>query len=158
MPEGEGPSDDILRRRREGLNSFLSEKRPVLQGFVDDLGLPLAGVVLTDPWSLLPGLDDWLAVQEVSSADIPWAAARLGYWIGDAVVAKYGGEWYLNEWAGTRFHLHYVVGHFPQAGTAMISPMAIAFELLSEPPGRSLRRTMELVCREIEGQLQAGAS
>jgi hypothetical protein len=150
MPDDQDPQGDALLRRRRGWAAFLSEKGPVLQEFVDDLALPFAEVVLTDPWALLPGLDKWLAVQAVEGEDIPWTASRVGYWIGDAVVAKYAGEWYLNEQAGTRFHLHYVVGRFPQRGNAMISPMAVALEFLSEPPGRSLTQTMGQVCREID--------
>jgi hypothetical protein len=149
------PSDPLdsseLSRRRDGFESFLAERLPVLTDFIQRLQLPNPALVLVDAEKYVPSVDMWMKDQIVEPADFEWLLARLGYLIGEFFVQRFSGCWFLNEVPGSRYFGRYVVGRFVRAPNfnAMIDPLAVAHAYISEPPGRSLTGLLESVQGEL---------
>lgn len=143
--------NENLDRRRKGFDSFLEERMPVLTDFMQRLELPNAALVLVDADKYLPALDQWLKDQVIEPADKTWLLTRLGYFVGEYLVQRLGGCWFLNEAADSRYFAHYVVGRFVRASNAnaMVDPFAVADACIAEPPGRSLLRLLTSVEKEI---------
>jgi hypothetical protein len=55
----------------------VAEQRPMLEEFLEDVGLHRAGAPL-DLRAVLPGLDRWLEAQDVAEEDVAFLAAQLG--------------------------------------------------------------------------------
>lgn len=142
---------EILDRRRKGFDSFLEERMPVLTDFMQKLELPNPALVLIEAGKYLPALDEWLKDQVVEPSDKTWICTRLGYFVGEYLVQRFGGCWFLNELPDSRYFGHYVVGHFSQTSNprAMVSPFVAADVCIAEPPGRSLLRLLTTVEQEL---------
>ena len=99
-----------LSRRRTQFDSFLEERMPVLTDFIERLELPNAPMVLVEADTYLPAVSQFMESQELAAEDRAWILTRVGYFVGELLVQKYGGCWYLNETPDTRYFLRYVVG------------------------------------------------
>ncbi len=132
--------NEMLCVRRDNLEKFLEERMPVLADFMERLGLTNPALVLVEAESYLPALDTWLKEQVISPDDRIWLLTRVGYFIGEFLVQRLGGYWFLNEAPDSRYFGHYVVGCFSRAPNshALVDPFAIADICVAEPPGRSL--------------------
>lgn len=142
---------EILDRRRSGFEAFLDERMPVLLDFMQRLELPDPAMVLAEADHFLPALDAWLKNQVIEPADRNWILTRVGYFVGEFLVQRLRGHWFLNDVPDSRYFGHYVVGRFarPVHPNAMVDPFAVAFAYVSEPPGRSLSRLLTDVEKEI---------
>lgn len=144
----------LLKRRQAGFDQFLHERMPVLTDFFERLGYQDAAMVLVEPARFLEPLDGFLQKQNVD--DDPdtrvWIQVRLGYFLGELLIARHGGHWFLNVVPDTRYFLHYVVGQFqhPINANAVVDPMVAANIFLAESSPRSLVKFVE----ELESELQ----
>lgn len=136
------------------MDSFLSERMPVLAEFVELLKLPDPLLVLVEAEKYLPAIDQWLGPQEVTPADHHWLCVRIGYFVGEYLVQKFGGCWFLDEIPDSRYFGHYVVGQFTRCANhrAMVDPLLVAEVCISEPAGRSL----VAIIQEVQKELGAG--
>ena len=143
---------DERDRRRAGIDAFLAERMPVLSDFAQRLKLRDAPMIVADPGRFLPSIDAYLKDQVVTPEDRVWILTRLGYLIGEALVQRLSGSWFLNETPDSRYFLRYVVGRFAGAANpaAMVDPFQVADACLSQPPGRSLSDTV----RQVEDELR----
>jgi len=140
-----------LKRQAERLEQFLAELMPVLADFAERLGLPNAVMIVANPESFLEPTDDFMKDQVIETEDREWIMARLGYFIGEVLVQRFGGGWFLSDTPYSRFFLRYVVGKF-EGGVnrrAMIDPFLVADTYLAEPPGRSLPSFLKEVEAEV---------
>jgi hypothetical protein len=89
--------------------------------------------------------------QRVDPEDRVWTLTRLGYFIGELLIQRLGGCWFLNEIPDSRSFLRYVVGRFTSIRNphAMSDPFFVADVFLSEPTGRSLSYTVDQVVGEL---------
>lgn len=128
--------------------AFKSEKDPVLEEFLTALGLPPQTKEIP---SLLRHLDSVLKMELFEQDDFPWLVTRLGYFVGDFFVQKFGGKWFLNQIPETKFFLRYVVGDFNRITnrSALIDPHLIAYDFIRSSPPRDLVKLVEAV----EGEL-----
>jgi len=133
-----------ISHRQADFDNFLDERMPVLCDFIQQLGLPDAPLVLSEADRFMPPIDRWLTDQVVTSDDRTWILTRLGYFIGEYLVQRYAGHWFLNKIPDSRFFGRYVVGQFVKVTNqnAMVDPFAVADAYLLEPPGRSLSRVL----------------
>jgi hypothetical protein len=140
-------------RRRSGFNGFVSERMPVLADFAQALDLSNPPMIVADPGLYLLSIDEFMRDQVVERDDRVWMLTRLGYFIGEVLVQRLGGCWFLNEIPDSRYFLRYVVGKFSGVGNpnAMIEPFQVAEALLAEPPGRSLSD----IIGEVEAELRS---
>jgi hypothetical protein len=141
-------------RRKQEFDHFLNERMPVLTDFMKRLGLPNAPLVLVEAKKFVPALDQWMRSQAVASEDRTWILTRLGYFIGEYLVQRHRGCWFVNEIPDSRFFARYVVGNFANVAkpNAMVDPFAVADAYLSVPPGRSLTSMLNTVEQELAGQ------
>jgi hypothetical protein len=146
--------DEIITkaRRKAAFQQFVDERVPVLLELANSLQFAREDRIVLEPWLFLANLDTWLAEQEITAEDRVWAVSRIGYWIGEAIVVRYDGRWFLNDIPGSRYFLRYVVGKCARLrnSNAMVDPLLVADSLLAEPPGRRLSKIMEEVCAELE--------
>lgn len=140
-----------LKRRKEKQGKFLAERLPVLADFAERLELPNSIMIVNDPASYLPAIDDFMRDQIVEPEDRAWIMTRIGYFIGELLVQRQGGCWFLNEIPDSRFFLRYVVGKFRRGINpyAMVDPFNVADEYLAELPGQSLQN----IVNEVESEL-----
>jgi hypothetical protein len=107
---------------------------------------------MSDPWRFLPGVAEFIRNQVIADEeDRIWIVTRLGYLIGELLIQKLGGQWFLNEIPDSRYFLEYVVGRFSRARNpnAMVVPFGIANYFMSQKVGRDLERLLY----EVEGEI-----
>ncbi len=149
------PQEEEQRlRRAAGLDAFLQERMPVLADFAERLKLPSPAMIVANPAAYVPAIAAFMKDQEIADeADRVWALTRLGYLIGEVLVQRLDGCWFLNEIPDSRYFLHYVVGQFGRAknGNAMVAPFDVADYFLRLPTGRDLQTLLT----EVEGEIAA---
>ncbi|QDU12733.1 hypothetical protein CA11_05130 [Gimesia maris] len=119
---------ELFNKRKKLFESFLEERMPVLVSFVESLELSNASMVVVEADTFLPSISQFMENQHIEKEDRTWIITRIGYFIGEWFVQKYGGCWYLNEIPDTRYFLRYVIGKFMSISNqnAMIDPFACA--------------------------------
>lgn len=141
----------LLKRRQEEFENFYSEMMPVLTDFLERLNLNNPALVLRNAEAYLESIDSFLKNQIIEEERL-WILLRIGYYIGEFFVQKYSGCWFLNEIPDSRYFGRYVVGKFAclKNMSIMIDPFHIADEYLNEAKGRSLKKAISEVSKEIE--------
>jgi len=141
-----------LSRRREGFEAFLAERMPVLADFMQSLELPDPALVLVDATAFLAPLENWMKAQVVQTEDRVWILTRLGYFIGEYLIQRRGGCWFLNELPDSKYFGRYVVGRFAHArnSSAMVDPFVVANAYLADRPNVTLSGVLDEVEEEIE--------
>jgi len=149
LTEEEKATRDLLR---EGFDQVYEEMMPVLADFVERLGASEPALVIMHPERYLNLIDDFMRDQVVSPENRFWIGIRIGYYIGELFVQRFGGCWSLNEIPDSRYFLRYVVGSFSRIKNhnAMFDPFYSADLFVTEPPGRSLTRLVEEIAEELE--------
>ena len=135
-------SDEVetLERRRATLDTFVQEGWEALVDFVDALGLPEPGMVLRVADEYVAPVDRWLSEQVIGPDDRIWLLPRVGYFIGEVLIQRFSGSWRIDDDPDSPWFAHYVVGRFTSLDNpwVRIDPLAVASNLVDEPPGRSL--------------------
>jgi hypothetical protein len=139
-------------RRRAGIDAFLAERMPVLSDFAKRLELRDPPMIVADPDCYLPSIDAYLKDQVIKPDDRVWVLTRLGYLIGEVLIQRLSGSWFLNEIPDSRYFLRYCVGRFAAAANpaAMVDPFHVADTYLAQPLGRSL----SAIVRQVEEELR----
>jgi hypothetical protein len=90
-------------------------------------------------------------MQTIEPSDRISLLSRLGYFIGEYLVQRLNGNWFLNELPDSRYFSRYVVGYFARASNpkAMVDPFEVGNAFIAEPPGRSLSNLLSSVEKEI---------
>ncbi len=140
-----------IERRKAGFDPFFQELMPVLTDFMERLEVSDASMIVADPDRFVPAVDAFMKEQVVRSDDRAWIVTRIGYLIGEWLVQRFGGCWFVNDIPDSRHFARYVVGRFARIknANATVDPMAVAEGYVAEPPGRSLVGTL----RAVEGEL-----
>jgi hypothetical protein len=148
LTEQEKANRDRLRGKME---QFLAERMPLLADFAERLELKDSVMIVIDPEKFLEPVDEFMRYQVVEPEDRGWTLTRLGYFIGELLVHRLGGCWFLNEIPDSRYFLRYVVGRCTGISNsdAMIDPFYVADVYLSEPAGRSLSNFLDQVTGEL---------
>lgn len=143
----------LIEARKSQFPLFLAEREPVLVDFAERLGFAEPHRILNEPSLFLPGLDTWLQHQEVSSDDYMWLLARLAYFIGEYLVVRFSGSWFVNGIEGSRYFGRYVVGNFAKVSNryAQVDPYEIGADVLKTRPPTSL----EAILNQVVGELEA---
>jgi hypothetical protein len=130
---------------------FLAERMPVLVEFAKTLGSSQAHRILHEPHLFLRGISDWLEHQEVWPEDRVWVITRLGYFVGEYLVMKYGGLWLVEDRESSRYFGRYVVGRFARIANhnAVADPFEVATTAVS-PEAPSLQILTAEVCHALE--------
>lgn len=142
-----------LARRQQQFEPFLEERMPVLTDFISALELPDAALVLVDADQFLHPLSQCVQYEEIAAADRTWLLTRLGYFIGEWLVQRFGGCWFLDEIPESRYFLHYVVGQFTQLANrqTMLDPFQVAADLVDTPAPRELAQLLDEIESELKG-------
>jgi hypothetical protein len=143
---------NLLEGRRRGFEELVAERVSVLTDFAGALELPCPTMILNDPDSYLPAVDEFVRNQVVYEDDRVWIVTRLGYLIGEVLVQRLDGCWMPNDIPDTRYFARAVVGSFASAtnSSAMADPFEAAIAFVAEPPGRSLSKLVA----EVEDELR----
>src|SRR5262245_3666760 len=145
--------EERLRRRRvDGFDRFLTERMLVLADFAEHLGLPAPAIIVATPADYVDRVGTFLQGQQTDDEqDRLWLTTRLGYLVGEVLIQRLGGHWFVNEIPDSRYFLHYVVGSFPQAHspTAMIDPFVAADHFVRQPVGRNLSAFVKELIDEV---------
>lgn len=82
-----------------------------------------------------------------SPQDRAWLLMNLARYIGEYFVQKYGGCWFVNDIAGSRYFARYVAGRFARLGNmnAMIDPFEAAQAFVDTPVPRDLEALLQEV-------------
>jgi hypothetical protein len=142
---------ETLESRRSKFGAFVRESDPVLVDFLQRLEFPDPHVVLQDATKYVAPIDAWLRDQTIDPSDRIWILSRIGYFLGELLKQKYGGEWFIDEDPESPYFLQYVMGKFTRATRPFMKlpPFALADFYLSQPPGRSFQNILARVDREF---------
>lgn len=141
----------MLAARQAEFDRFLAERAPALTKFAAALKLDDPAQIVSAPDRCLPAIDEFVQEQVVQADDRFWIMAMLGYFIGDVLVQRLDGRWFLNDNPHSANFAHYVVGEFARVKNpkANLDPAGVANLLLGEPAGRSLTRIIADAEREL---------
>lgn len=142
----------LLERRREGFDTFYNELMPCLVDFVGTMGVQPAYMVLEQAAAYAPLLEVALQSMAVNNdEERTWLGARMGYFIGEYFVQKFGGCWMVNEIPESRYFARYVVGQFEGARNLamMIDPFEMAQEYVNAPLPRQLQPLLTAASDEL---------
>jgi hypothetical protein len=145
---------DLLQQRRAGFDPFYEELMPALVDFVERAGIKPGYGVLRQASLYVEHLTQALSGLAVSSEeDRTWLLARVSYFIGEYLVQKYSGCWYVNDIEGSRYFARYVVGRFSALNNPvpMVDPFEVAQVFVDTPPGRQLDALLGEVESELAG-------
>src|SRR5580658_8386424 len=101
---------ELRERRRLHFAAFFDERVAVLEDFVKRLGVADSPLEPIEIEQYLPAIDAFMKSQVVPSEDRVWILTRLGYFIGELLVQRFAGSWFLNEIPDSQYFLRYVVG------------------------------------------------
>jgi len=143
--------DQLLEHRRELFAAIQEELYPALSDFMSRLGLQDAPLVVRYAEQFLPAVDRWLGQQEVSPESFEWIRARVAYFLGELLVQRWKGFWFVDERPESPFFARIVVGGFERSANpgAEVDVFIAAGNYVSLPPGRSLIGALA----EIEAEL-----
>ncbi len=114
MSDEENDRQIELEKRKIAFPAFLHERMPVLTSFFTDLGVANPAFVLLDAQNYIDPFDNFMKDEVVSVESRSWILTRVGYFLGEYLVQKYSGDWYLNENSQSRNYLRYVVPLYPE--------------------------------------------
>ncbi len=145
---------ELLNRRKEGFDSFLSEMPDVLSDFAELLEILEPKLIVANPESYLAPITQFMKIQEVTPDDRSWIITRIGYLIGEILNARLGGCWFVNEIRGSRYFAQYVVGRFKGVANenAMVDPFLVAADFVDSGIGRDLQE----LTNSVEAECMAG--
>lgn len=145
--------EETLRAKRlERMSSFIDERLPVLIDFAEGIELAMPVTIVRDPWRYLSGIAEFLRNQVITDdEDRIWIVTRLGYYIGELLIQKFGGVWFLNEIPDSPHFLEYVVGRFARASNphALVAPFAVADYFGRQDIGRDLDGLLREIATEL---------
>ena len=124
-----------LATRKANFAHFLDERMPVLVEFAKSLGFQDPHRIVTEPHLFLPEISDWLAHQDITPEDRTWLTTRLGYLVGELLISRFGGLWFINEIESSKYFGRYVVGQFASASNknAQVDPFEVAVAAVNNP-------------------------
>ncbi len=133
-------SEALLEQRRTKFEQFLAERMPVLADFAERLELANPEMIVADPGSYLPAVGAFMVEQVVEPDDKNWIVARLGYLVGEVLIQRLSGCWFLNEMENSKNYGMYVVGQFPCCSNSAVNvdPVAVAIDFVEQAPTRDL--------------------
>jgi hypothetical protein len=143
---------ELLSKRKQGFDEFYKALIPTLVEFVGAMGVQPAHEVLNNATHFAPYLDKSLRDMAVNSEKARgWLLLRVGQFIGEFFVQKYGGCWYVNEIEGSRYFARYVVGRFSKLTNMvpMLDPFEVAQTFVDSPTPRQL----EVLLGEVDAEL-----
>lgn len=147
-----GPGErETLVERQASLERMLSERMPVLADFFQRLGHTDGAMVLVEAPRFVGPLDAFLRQQVITQEDRAWILARVAYFVGEYLVQRHGGIWFVDDDAESRHFLRIVVGRFSDGtnSVARIDPFEVAAALVDHRPPRSLAGTLEGIEAEL---------
>ena len=142
-----------LDRRRAGFDQYLEERMPLLVEFCDRLELPDPYRVLNEAELFIDPIDEWVARQELhDDADQDeriWLAVRLAYFLGELLVQRFHGCWFVEDNPNGRYFGNFVVGRFSHFPNGRVDPSLAIKELTDQPVGRSLAALVDEISSEL---------
>ena len=144
---------ELLTKRKQGFDEFYQALIPTLVEFVGAMGVQPAHEVLNNAAHFAPYLDKSLREMAVSSEKARgWLLLRVGQFVGEFFVQKYGGCWYVNEIEDSRYFARYVVGRFSRLNNSipMLDPFEVAQSFVDSPTPRHF----ELLLSEVDSELK----
>jgi hypothetical protein len=146
---------ELRTKRRKAFRSFVGDSKPAIMEFAEFLGVENPQTAVEQPEKFLKVLEAFLKVEDISELeqkDREWLHLRLMYFIGQLLLYRYGGIWFLNENPEAKSFLRYVVGYFERGSVPKnlsVDPFSVVEDFLVEPPERSLLSTIKKVEEEM---------
>ncbi len=143
-----------LSARKSQFGPFYAELIPALVEFMDRLGITPAHAVLTDAPAFAPLLATVLRNQHLeNAADRVWLLTRVGYYVGEYLVQRHGGCWFVNDAAKSASFARFVVGQFATLGgvSARVDPFAVAADYVDDLPGADLAALLGEIDVALDG-------
>lgn len=143
-----------LASRRAAFTDVMEQLGPAITELADHLGLPFPeravdrlDEVLQELDRTLPRLD----LEALSNEQLVWLNTRLLYFIGQWLVRRYSGHWFLQEDPESDFFLRYITGNFQDSPdpTIIIDPLEVAIHVLEDPSARPLSVVLNTVFTNI---------
>jgi hypothetical protein len=143
---------ELLQRRRAEFGVFFAEMMPTLKDFLSQLGARESAYVVRDADRFLLIIEQWGSEISANSENRIFLITRLGYYIGELLVQRWSGCWFVNDIPDSRYFGRYVVGRFARLKNlgAMIDPFFVADSYVSMPPKRSLVGIVSEVEEELK--------
>lgn len=140
-----------LKVKNDAFFDFCEEILSILGDFAERLGLKDPAMIVSNPDFYLSDIDRFLERLQIDEEDFAWIAARVGYFIGEIIVARLDGCWFVNDIPDSRYFARYLVGQFSKGkrNGSMIDPLEAAVGFLVQPPPRTLTsfiKEIEVAC------------
>lgn len=146
---------ELRTKRRKAFRSFVADIKPAIMEFAEFVGVENPQTAVEQPEKFLKVLEAFLKAEEISELeqkDKEWLHLKLMYFIGQLLLDRYGGIWFLNENPESKSFLRYVVGYFEKGSVPKdlsVDPFSVAEDFIAQPPGRSLISSIKEVEEEM---------
>ncbi len=143
---------EIQTKRRKAFRSFVAGIKPAIIEFAGFVGVENPQTAVDKPEKFLQVLELFLKNQDISELDREDQQTfhtMLMYYVGELLLYRHGGIWFLNENPDSESFLHYVVGYFERDGVSkelFLDPFNIIQGFMQTKIGRSLTE----IIREAE--------
>lgn len=139
--------EKALRQRRELFPAVVEDIRPGIAELAASLEYVNPEQAAERPDEFLPVLEEFLTDADLSllsPSQRLWLLTRITSFIIELLVRRHGGYLYLQSDPKSDFFLRYVIGGFTDGTdpSIIVDPAEVANHFLSEPPGRSLSRSI----------------
>src|ERR1700730_4048368 len=101
-----------LDRSRRALGPCIEDRVAMLSDFLSQLELPEPEAFGKDAARFLPAISEWLDAQTIRPEDFGFLVVRLAVLVGEIVVQRFGGRWFLDDNPISPSFASYVVGRF----------------------------------------------
>lgn len=145
---------DLLRTRKNDFDSFYKSLLPALVEFVALVGISPSHEVLKKAEQFVPLVARATQGMPIESQeDRTWLITRMGYFVGEVFVQRFGGCWFVDELPDTKYFARYVVGKFGAGinSNAMIDPFEISTAYVDDAPPRNLGELLSEVETALRG-------
>lgn len=149
---------EIRTQRRKAFHNFVVGIKPAILEFAEFVGVENPQTAVDQPEKFLQVLEIFLKSENINAIDHEAKETlhlMLMYFIGQLLLHRYGGIWFLNENPEAKSFLRYVVGYFERANVSkkiFVDIFSVAEDFLAQPPERSLISTIKEVEEEIRLQ------
>jgi hypothetical protein len=148
--------DEAIQKRIAGFQSFKDDSFDCVGDLAAAAGCQGPDAVASDPEKALAIIDPWLKTVQFGKLpqdDLMWMRVRIMYLVGEVLIARYGGQWEVQDDPASDLYGDIVVASFRNGipFETILSPARTALEYTNAPPGGSLAaRLATLHRRAIE--------
>lgn len=144
----------LLSERIQRLPAIIHDMPEMLGELAELIGIQPREEIIARPEGLVERIDTFLKNQDFGKYDersLIWLLTRIGYFVAQVLILRYGGRWAVEERHESPFFLRYVITGFtsPRVSGTAVDPFQLANDL-SHPGNPGLAEAFNKVYLQLD--------